>query len=369
MGLETLEGIGMNLRNHIAALTIWTALSTATLGQESRVVADSGNEVTAVEGASETETDGGPESSASARSTMIVVVGASGTPEYGAMFAAWADKWQQLAGKSNTDCQQLGLGKAEVSDRDQLQQSIEAISSASTTPVWIVMIGHGTYARNVAKFNLRGRDVSATELAGWLGSVKRPLVIINCASSSGPFVNRLSGPGRVVVTATKSGAEQNFTRFGQYFADAMGSLKSDLDHDDEVSVQEAFVRASAEVQRFYDADQRLATEHALIDDNGDGKGTPATMFRGSRAIAKAKDGSELDGKSALKRTLSPDGKRLPLTETEWQQRADLETELEALRNRRSDLSEEAYDAELEKVLIQLAKLYQAVEQRMSDAAR
>ncbi|MGB0600024.1 MAG: hypothetical protein ACPGLY_25360 [Rubripirellula sp.] len=359
----------MSWRKCVCPFTIWTVLSVATLGQNNDAVVDVGNEPAGVEGPVETAPDRTPTPSVSARPTMIVVVGASGTPEYGQMFSTWADKWERLAEKSKVNCLRLGSETSEVSDRDLLQQSIATISKGSTTPVWIVMIGHGTFARNVANFNLRGRDVSATDLADWLGSVKRPLVIINCASSSGPFVNRLSGPGRVVVTATKSGAEQNFARFGQYLADAMGSLESDLDHDGEVSVQEAFVRASIEVQRFYDSEERLATEHALLDDNGDGKGTPATMFRGSRAIAKAKGGSELDGKSALKRTLSPDGKRLPLTEQEWQLRAELEAELETLRSRRTDLSDEAYDAELEKILVQLANLYKTVEQRMNSPAQ
>ena len=108
-------------------------------------------------------------------------------------------------------------------------------------------------------------------------------MIVNCASASGPFVNRLSGENRIVVTATKSGTEHNYARFGEYFARAIASPDSDLDHDDEVSVHEAFLRASAEVRQFYETEDRILTEHALIDDNGDGKGTPASMFRGMRA--------------------------------------------------------------------------------------
>ena len=151
-----------------------------------------------------------------------------------------------------------------------------------TSPLWIVLLGHGTFTRGVAKFNLRGPDVSAEELAEWLQPHTRPVVVVNCASASGPFVNRLSGKNRIVVTATKSGTEQNFARFGKYFAQAIAAPDSDLDHDDEVSVHEAFLRAAADVREFYEAESRIATEHALIDDNGDGRGTPSTMFRGTR---------------------------------------------------------------------------------------
>ncbi len=225
------------------------------------------------------------------------------------------------------------------------------------------MIGHGTFTRGVAKFNLRGPDVSATELAQWLQSCKRPIVIINCASASGPFVNRLSGENRIVVTATKSGTEHNYARFGEYFARAIASPDSDLDHDDEVSVHEAFLRASAEVRQFYDTEARILTEHALIDDNGDGKGTPASMFRGVRANAVAKDGAKLDGPTAARVTLSPAGTRLPFTPDELKERASIEEELDALRARKGKLSEQEYDTELEPLMLRLAKLYEAAENR------
>ena len=62
----------------------------------------------------------------------------------------------------------------------------------------------------------------------------------------------------------------------------------------------------------------------MIDDNGDGRGTPASMFRGTRAIASAKDGTPLDGKNASRITLSPAENRLPLSADELQQRAEID---------------------------------------------
>ena len=88
-----------------------------------------------------------------------------------------------------------------------------------------------------------GADLSDVELAEWLAPVKRPVVVINCASASGPFLNRLSGNDRVVVTATKSGHETNFARFGQYLAEAIADPHADLDKDGQVSLLEAFLTA------------------------------------------------------------------------------------------------------------------------------
>jgi hypothetical protein len=294
---------------------------------------------------------------------ILLVVGASGAEKYGDQFDAWMEKWSEVARLSGIPLKLIGRGEKVIDDRVQLQTVIQNVSQQGDSPLWIVMIGHGTFTRGVAKFNLRGPDVSATELANWLEPLKRPVVIVNCASASGPFVNRLSGETRIIVTATKSGREDNYAVFGEYFAGAIASADSDLDHDDEVSVHEAFIRASAEVSQFYDAENRIITEHALIDDNGDGKGTPATMFRGTRANAKAKDGAELDGPIASRVTMSPAGNRLPLTPEEIRERASIEIELDTLRSNKQTLSEQAYDAKLEPLMLRLAKIYQAAEKR------
>ncbi len=298
---------------------------------------------------------------------MVIVVGASGTPEYGEQFSDWAATWREVS--ENAAASTITIGESDVDDSDDrtlLHETMKTASTQSDQPLWVVLIGHGTFSQNTAKFNLRGPDVSAADFALWLQDAQRPVVIINCASSSGPFINQLSGPNRIIVTATKSGTEQNFARFGEFIAKAIASPDSDLDHDDEVSIQEAFLRASAETQQFYKTAGRISTEHALIDDNADARGTPATMFRGTRPIAKAKDNTPLDGRAASRQTLAPSNTRLPFTQSELAQRDDLEAQLEQLRQQKLTLDAAAYRAKLEPVMIQLAKLYQAAEQRRND---
>ena len=91
----------------------------------------------------------------------------------------------------------------------------------------------------------------------------------------------------MVVTATRSGSELNFARFGQYLADAIGDPQADLDKDGQVSLLEAFLMASGRVAEFYRTRIELATEHALIDDNGDRLGTPGRLLsRRSRRQAR-----------------------------------------------------------------------------------
>jgi len=299
---------------------------------------------------------------------LVLVIGAPGTEEFGSAFAEWGQRWRKVADQSDLDFVPIGLGDKpkEGSDRDLLRKTLTSGPENQSTPLWLVLIGHGTYARDVAKFNLRGPDISAADLAKWTEGTKRPIVIINCASASGPFVNRLSGPQRVVVTATRSGVEQNYARFGDFLSEAIGSQDSDLDHDGEVSIHEAFLRASAGVRMFYESEDRIATEHAIIDDNGDGKGTPAKMFRGVRPNATAKDGA-LDGAAALRVTVTPAGGRLPFTPAELKQRANLEDQIDELRGRVAELDQQELDAALLPLMLRLSRLYQAAQER--DQAR
>ena len=292
--------------------------------------------------------------SAEPASDLVVVIGASGTPEYGKQFSDWASTWRDVAEQAAASFTMIGelnpSGQSNTkasSDHDQLRKALNELTDTSRGNLWLVLIGHGTFARKTAKFNLRGPDVTAAELADWLSEAKRPVVVVNCASASGPFINRISGNNRVIVTATKSGTEQNFARFGEFIAKSIISPDSDLDHDDEVSIQEAFLRASAEVQQFYDEADRISTEHALIDDNGDSRGTPATMFRGTRPTSKSKSDASLDGFQAATMTLAPADRKLPFTQAELDRRRELEAQLVELRSHKTlPLDEATYDGEL-----------------------
>ncbi len=295
------------------------------------------------------------------RTTLIVVAGAAGEREFGAQFQANAKRWRDFAKKH--DWQQVSLGSSTndtVNDHDLLKQAIEKEASLpADAELWLVLIGHGTFASNVAKFNLVGPDVSANELSEWLKPVKAKCVILNCSSSSGPFVTALGGKHRVIVTATRSGSEQNFSHFGTYLAEAIGSLAADVDHDQEVSVLEAFLAASSQTERFYREDARLATEHALLDDNGDRVGTGSDFYRGARPAKEPEPGKQVDGRAASRAILfsAPDAPKF--TSEQLADRQRIEEQIDGLRTRKKQLTEEAYLAQLEPLCVELAKVYQA----------
>lgn len=312
---------------------------------------------------------------------MLIVVGAAGTPEYGNQFAAWAGQWASIGEQAGAKITQIGLDPVQdVSDAERLQMTIAAIQESeakSSRPHWLIFIGHGTFQANVAKLNLRGPDVDAKQLAQWLAPLQQPIVFVNVASASGPFVNALSGPNRIIVTATKSGAEQNFARFGAYLPKALADPASDLDHDDEVSLLEAVLKAASETSEFYAAEARIRTEHAILDDNGDSLGTPAELFgsvlRGtvdeSSAPTDAVAGpTDLDGDVAAKTILIPATDVPPLTREEYAERTCIEAELLALRGNKASLGEDEYFKQVEEWMLQLAAIYRAAENREKSTA-
>jgi len=293
------------------------------------------------------------------RTSVMVIVGAAGSAEYQEQFAAWAARWQVAAKTGAAIFTSTGLNPPDdQSDREHVRSALKRELKTGEAPLWLVLIGHGTYDRRQAKFNVRGPDFSATELAQWLTPFRRPVVVINCASSSAPFIKQLSAPGRVIVTSTKSGLEQNYCRFGDYFSASINDPRADLDKDEQVSVLEAYLAAAAGVREFYKQESRLATEHALLDDNGDGLATPADWFQGVRATRTAKSGTEIDGLRAnqLHLVRSPRERNLPAP---WRRaRNALELKIAQLQKRKSKMAETDYYRELEQYLVELAHLYQ-----------
>jgi len=297
-------------------------------------------------------------SSAADRPIVLLVVGAPGSDEYGKQFQKWAGRWQEAAGQGDFDFAAVGFDEeGQLNDQQRLRRRLTEEATNSRQELWLVLIGHGTFDGRTAKFNLRGPDVSASELAEWLRPFTGSLAVVNCASASGPFINALSAPNRVVIAATKSGHEHNFARFGDYFSAAIGDSSADLDKDRQTSLLEAFLLAAARVEEFYADGGRLATEHALIDDNGDQLGTPAAWFEGVRAVKVAKNGANPDGVLAGQRHLLPSSHEQRLTAEARSRRDALEREIAQLRLRKGQLSEEEYYRHLEPLAVELAKLY------------
>ena len=296
---------------------------------------------------------------ANGRGVMVIVVGAPGEDRFQEVFVQAADQLQQLAQQGGLQVDRLdGNDAGEGASLDAVRESLE--SAPADRELWLVMFGHGTWDGREARFNLDGDDLTASALAGWLqardGSALT--VVVNTTAASAPFLDALSGPGRVVITATRSGSEVQYSHFGPHWVEALADLDgADLDRDGEVSLLESFLTASRRVAGFYERELRMRTEHALIDDNGDRRGTPAEWWEGLRLVRQAAgDGVETDGELARRVVLVPASDRPRLTPEQERRVIELEREVERLRGQRDQLATDDYYQRMEQLLVELAEL-------------
>lgn len=233
-----------------------------------------------------------------------------------------------------------------------------AASAGADDPVMIVLIGHGSAQGGEARFNLPGPDMGAADFATLLDELDgRPVAFVNTASSSGGFLPLVAGDGRVVITATRGSHEREETLFPAYFVEAYTGGAADTDRDGRVSALEAFVYASAEVRRAYEDDGRLLTEHALLEDDGDGEGAQQPdPDAGDGALART---VVLGGPAGVAPGDLDDPEIARLVE----QREQLQGQLDALRSRREEMAEDEYLAALEELLVQIAEVDRQIRER------
>ena len=292
---------------------------------------------------------------------VLLVVGSGGTEELGTGFKETAALWTDAAKRGEASIEVIGLDPvAEGAPGDA--ERLKSILAAEKSPeLWLVLIGHGTFDQRAVKFNLRGPDVTDRELASWLEPYKGTLAVINTASASGSLVRVVGKAGRIVITATKNEAELSYTRFGKFFAEAIaGGEGADLDNDDQVSLLEAFISASERVAAFYKDEGRIATEHALIDDNGDALGSRAEWYDGTTPTKSPSPEAKPDGDLAAQKVLVKNAFERLLTPEQRERRDGIERQVVELRRTKASLGEDEYYPKLEALLLELSRLYDGV---------
>ena len=295
---------------------------------------------------------------------LLIVVGLAGNPEHGKTFQQWGANLAEASSRLGIPPERLvylvdqpAEGSKNVTGpatREEIGKAFEKFGKQAGPEdlIVVMLIGHGSYTGGTAKFQLPGPDMSAADFNAMVSKLPtKQLVFVNSSSSSGPFVQELSGPGRTIVTATRNGAEQYATVFGGFFIDALTSDTADADKNKRVSVLEAFNYAKTEVARAYERQGLLSTEHALLDDNGDKEGsqTPAVADKNGKISPDGKVAGILSfGAAGAGLPNDPKLRALIL------ERQDLERQMENLRLMKESMAAEKYAAELERVATALA---------------
>ena len=290
---------------------------------------------------------------------LLIVVGLAGDPEHGKTFHKWGTTLAQASERLGVASENLAFlvdapaeGDQKVTGRatkDEVTKALQGFGARAGADdvVFVVLIGHGSYDGRAAKFNMPGPDMTAADFNALFAKLPtRQIVFVNTTSASGPFVDDLSGASRTIVTATRNGAEQYATLFGGYFIDALVSEAADIDKNKRVSVLEAFQFAKAEVTKAYEREGLLATEHALLDDNGDKDGSqdPAATGKDGR-VANIVSLGTVGGD-----TLPTDPKLRAL----YLERRELERRVESLRLLKESMEPGRYTSELEKLVTAIA---------------
>ena len=300
----------------------------------------------------------------------LIVEGAPGEAKYAEQHAAWRDKLAAVLGDiykvprqqlivltGSTAAEPPAPAAGQASTRPAFQPdgvaTADAVRAALTRLggsmragdiALIVLIGHGTFDGDAAKFNLVGPDLAADDWKALVQKLPGEVVFVNTASSSSPFLSSLAGSGRIIITATAMPAQRFHTVFAEYFIEGLAESDADIDRNGRRSVYEAFAYASRRVRQHYEQRGQLATERAMIEDDGDG--------RGREAGAEGNDGqrASLAYLDADRAAIVTDPALLRL----MQRRDTLLAEIEELKKRRLMMPPLEYDALLETLLIDLA---------------
>ena len=288
--------------------------------------------------------------------SAVIINGPGGEPAYAKQFTEWTTELNSiLAKRYGFDAKRIKVLSEKLATAEEVKRTFTSLKTEldANNVLYVFLIGHGSFDGKESKFNLVGPDLSASDYNQLLSSLPtRRIVIFNMASASGEFVKTLSAKGRIVVTATRNGQETNATRFAGFFINALSATDSDTDQDGHTSVLEAFVYATRLTDEFYKRAGRLASEHALLDDNGDGVGREkAEAGEGLLARATYLDSLSIDEAAANAAT----GKLL-------KERTRLEGEIEQLIARKANTPEAEYEATLERLFIELAKINRSIKQ-------
>ncbi len=300
----------------------------------------------------------------------VLLVGASGDPDLQAMYLEEIRKLHSiLTGTLDFPQDQVVVlfDDPEMdpdlirhkSTRKGLEDALQNLSNRVKREdlVFVFIEGHGSYDGKTYKLNLVGPDPTAWELAAILYSIPAErFVVVNATNSSGGSLPALSGEGKIVITATKSGNEKNQTHMGRYFVESLENNAADSDKDNRVSVMESFSYSKLKVEEYYKNEGNLQTEHGMLDDNGDARGQSDPNPESAEGLLARTTFFNRGAGTDAPEAFTPEQRKLAL------QAWELEEQIEALIYEKADMPRSEYEKKLEELLLKLARINEKLEQ-------
>lgn len=274
---------------------------------------------------------------ADSEETCLIITGLGGLPEYEENFEKWGTSIETICrDELNAAVHRLdGRTQRRIDILDLFQKA----AAEQNQTVWLFLIGHGTFDGRDYKFNIKGPDLTGSDLASFLDSLdnKRIRAVV-ATSSSGGMIEELSGPNRIIITATKSERERRPPLFLSFFIEGAAAAEADLNKDGKVSIHEVFVFSEQKLATWYEDRERIQTEHPVLDDSSN-----------QAPLAYLSSPPEQAYRSLEARNLAP-------------KRQELERSIEDLKLRKGDLPPAEYYQQLEELLVELAALNEHIRQ-------
>lgn len=280
---------------------------------------------------------------ASAELYYLIVGGLGGDPGYVERFAGDAAAMATAAERTLGSTDRVRVLVGDEATREALRASLGELAETTDAGdrLAVFLVGHGSYDGTAYKYNLKGEDIDGAELSELLAAVPaRNQLIVNMTSASGSVLEDWStAEGRAVITATRSGAERNATRFAEHWAAALSAEDADLNKNGSISAQEAFDYTARLVADSFATEDTLATEHPQL------RGEAASAFEVARLTARSAQTPEV---AALNERL-----------------AGLEEQVAELRTRREELGDD-YLPQLQALLVELALVQEQIDDAPAD---
>jgi hypothetical protein len=272
---------------------------------------------------------------------VLIVEGLPGEDVYENQFGQQVTAVQAALG-SVTDENRIHVLRTAAASREAILEHLSAFadSLSGRDQVAIFLIGHGSYDEYQYKFNIAGPDLTGEDLASALDDIEAAdVIVVNTSSASGATADLLAGENRLLVLATRSGAERHATRFGTYFASALSDTAADTNKNELVSVREAFDYAQRQVGDYFERNDQLATEHPVLDGERADRLILARIGAPRPAVVD----------TALAELLA--------------ERDGLAGQIDTLRLARDDMDATEYQSQLLQKMLELARVEDAIERR------
>jgi hypothetical protein len=284
----------------------------------------------------------------------VIVAGLGGEPDYEQRFTAAAKDLDRVFKSSGETARVYTLSGTEAT-APRFRETVASVArdAKPDDDFVLILIGHGSFDGVDYKFNFVGPDLTAAQIAELCDRIAaRRQLVVNTTSASGGSVPALERSGRAVIAATKSGSEKNATVFARYWVEALQDPAADVDKSDSVSAMEAFSYAAKKTAAFYDAQKRLATEHAVFDDVGRGEpvreaGNGQGQLMTSVTVLRLGGGLQANNDPAKRALLA--------------KKEQLEQKIDALKYQKAAMDPEDYKKQLTAALVELAKAQQELD--------